>query len=1125
MLLFAFGLKGWAMGRSAYQAELTLQEMTKMAAKDLTPALTDFLSSVNSKLKHGIGQAEEQLRAPFEALMHEVADFYEMPIDLVGEVSLGSVRPDYAVAPKSGGPSFGLVELKAPGVGVDSKKFTGRNLRQWERLSDLPNVLYFDGQELAVYQSGVLTFGPETICNDISAGLGVTEEGLAVFHAGMHHFLRWQPTAPRSAKALADLSARLCRLLRDTTLEALEHPDLETPTGLANLAEDWRHLLFPDATNEAFADSYAQTVTFGLLLARAQGIDFEGTSLRAIAELLGKSYSLIGRALEVVATTDRVGDGAIDALHRTLSAVDWSDLTDDNEEQAWVYFYEHFLESYDPQLRKDSGSYYTPPEVVRSMTRLVEELLKSKFDLSLGFASSEVHVLDPAMGTGTFLLEVVDRASTSITEKQGDAVAKALESLATRLIGFEKMTGPYAVAHLRLFAAFKRAGLEISDEALCVYVADTLDSPNNKRNRLGDFYAPIAKSAEEANNVKNKVDVMVVLGNPPYKDKAAGHGGWIESGEPEAGQRALLDDFMPPEEWGAGTHSRHLYNLNVYFWRWAIWKAFEANPEADDGVVAFITTAAFLDGPGFQKMRSHLRSVADEIHVIRLSPEGHRPPVATRVFPGVQQPLAITIASRSRGASLQQPADVYVRTVEPGDRAAKFAELETVSISDAGWRSAPSDWRDPFDSVTSTWSDLVSVKDIFPWTGTGIMAGRTWVFAPSTETLKARWKRLLMAKTDSPERAALFKEHERDRNLRTVLKTGLPGQEHHRGSIGKTTGPIPAQVPVGFRSFDRQYVIADKRLLNQPNPSLWQTASTDQVYLTYSHNNPNKSGPGIVATNAIPEVDHYHGRGGRVAPFWKDRAATQPNLTTGLADQLSAHLGIPIQPLDILHYVIGVTAHPAYTRTFQSDLTHGGPRIPFTTDPDLFREAVTLGKTALEITTRPKVGNYEARVTNAIPHTDSGMPDQIDWADEQLHIGDGRIGPVSEAVWNYDVNGMSVIRSWFGYRRKHPSGNKSSDLDNISTTSWTAQYTTDLLELIATLDSLVALEDSQARVLAQIVQSTLVTQADLEDAQVLPPGAADRKKPSANDGGPLFPVVDDDSDPGTDSNVPDEDAA
>jgi hypothetical protein len=198
-------------------------------------------------------------------------------------------------------------------------------------------------------------------------------------------FLRWEPIAPTSAARLAEMSARLCRLLRDEVAEQLGLG----ATALTGLATDWRKLLFPEATDEQFADGYAQAVTFGLLMARAQGISL-ADGLDRVAKALAKTNTVIGGAFRVLtdeAESQEALTTSLSTLTRVLEKVDWKKISK-GDPDAWLYFYEHFLEAYDNTLRKRTGSYYTPPGVVSAMARLVDEALRDpdRFGIAEGLA-------------------------------------------------------------------------------------------------------------------------------------------------------------------------------------------------------------------------------------------------------------------------------------------------------------------------------------------------------------------------------------------------------------------------------------------------------------------------------------------------------------------------------------------------------------------------------------------------------------------------------------------------------------------------------------------------------------------------------------------------------------------
>ena len=292
---------------------------------------------------------------------------------------------------------------------------------------------------------------------------------------------------------MAHTTARLCRLLRDEVTEQL---GLKSQA-LTDLAVDWRKLLFPDATDERFADGYAQAVTFGMLMARAKGIALSD-GLHRVAEELTRSSTLIGAALRLLtdnAENQETLETALGTLMRVLDAVDWR-MVSKGEPEAWLYFYEEFLDVYDKKLRKETGSYYTPPEVVGAMVSLVDEALRSKrFGLHAGLASSSVTLADPAVGTGTFLLGVLRRIAQTVEADEGPgAVASAIQAALSRLIGFEIQLGPFAVAQLRILAEVVDLTQSASDAPLRLFVTNTLGDPYENEDYFPSMVAALGIS-------------------------------------------------------------------------------------------------------------------------------------------------------------------------------------------------------------------------------------------------------------------------------------------------------------------------------------------------------------------------------------------------------------------------------------------------------------------------------------------------------------------------------------------------------------------------------------------------------------------------------------------------------
>ena len=906
------------------------------------------------------GAPEDNIRAPLEELITALAIAAgQQPgwVTLVGESTLSALgtRPDYAVTVRSA--LTGFIELKAPGKGSDPRKFTDpHDKRQWQKLKSLPNLLYSDGQSFSLWQNGALVGQIIHLSGDLdTAGAKLTAPQTLV--TLLTDFLSWSPIPPDSPRKLAEVSARLCRLLRDEVLEELENGT----QSLTDLATEWRGLLFPQADDAQFADGYAQAVTFGLLMARAQDIPLDkGIAHAALA--LRDTNTLIGTALRLLTDdplTQKALSTATSTLTRVLHEVHWPTLSK-GKPDAWLYFYEDFLEVYDNALRKKTGSYYTPPEVVQAMVRLTDEALRDPalFGRHEGLAAKDVTIADPATGTGTFLLGVLRKIAETVADDQGaGAVGPALGAAAHRLIGFELQFGPFAVAQLRLMAEMRAlmgaaatgtgAGGNLPQPRL--YVTDTLGDPYAEQTRFSTMLAPIGNSRKEANAIKRDEPITVVIGNPPYKVDAAGQGGWVEKGSP--GRPSPMDLWAPLPEWGLGAHAKHLKNLYVFFWRWAAWKVFgsghaEATGEPEvhrPGIVCFITASGFLNGPGFQQMRADLRKSCSDIWVIDASPEGFQPAVNSRIFQGVMQEVCIVLALRRPDAKVGELARIRYRALPESHREDKFLALADLTLNEDGWQDGEASLRGPFLPGRGVgWDDQVALSDLFEWYTPGVMSCRTWVIAPDAISLSRRWEELKAAR-DKETRANLF-HADRDRTIDRLVKVDL-GEIKTRGlSVEADKGPVVAPLRYGYRSFDRQWIIPDHRLLSQGRPAMWAANSKHQIYLTALDAHAPGDGPAVTFTELINDKHHYMGSfGGRTFPLWRDSSAATSNVRTALLTHLTTSYGKAVTAPDVMAYVAALLAHPAFTARFKEDLIRPGLRVPVTADATLFDRAVALG--------------------------------------------------------------------------------------------------------------------------------------------------------------------------------------
>jgi hypothetical protein len=277
----------------------------------------------------------------------------------------------------------------------------------------------------------------------------------------------------------------------------------------------------------------------------------------------------------------------------------------------------------------------------------------------------------------------------------------------------------------------------------------------------------------------------------------------------------------------------------------------------------------------------------------------------------------------------------------------------------------------------------------------------------------------------------------------------------------------------------------------------------------------------------VPDLHHYNGRGGRVFPLWRDRAAGEPNLPPKLLGFLEKKYKTAVSAEDLMAYIAAVAAHPGYTARFQDDLAQPGLRIPLTASGKLFAKAVELGRTIIWLHTfgercvdpkngrpgkPPRLPQEKAPripAAGAIPQGPESMPEEIgyDAGKKRLLVGGGYVENVSPEIWGYDVSGKQVLSQWFSYRKRNrekpPMGDKRppSELCKIQPESWLAEYTTELLNVLHVLGRLVELEGLQQDLLAKICSGPTITSEELKANEALTVPAAWRKKLAADSTG------------------------
>ena len=1121
---------------------------------DFNSLIAEFGRQVRENLRVGDGEPEAQLTNPVATLLQDFGALHSMKVVTVRETSLktaggglvseGLVRPDYAIMVD--GVLTGYVELKAPGKNIDPASFTKKSheYKQWQRLRNLPNLLYTNGTEWRLYRYGepVLTStGYEAVhMHGSFSGHGTLSapDALATFFL---NFLRWVPAPITSADQLVETLAPLAALLREEMLLGLSaqektykaeqakakkkgEEDFVIPPPLVGLRKDWRDTLAPSTSNEEFADSFAQTVVFSLVVALSEGHDLSLETFSTMAGRLRSQHGLLGNALGLL--TEHLDEesslyNALAVIVRVMGAASWADISG-GKSDVYLHLYEHFLKVYNPEQRKKTGSYYTPVEVVDQMVRLVDDALRTYLGKEHGLASEGVSVIDPAMGTGTYPLSVMHQVAK--TESLAPAArTRALNRLAKNLYGFELQSGPFSVAELRLNQTLKEMGGDVPEDGLNLYVADTLSDPYAKQKPVnGNTLRLLSQLSNKATRVKREVPIQVCIGNPPYKDKAEGMGGWVESGfrSPDVAS-PILDDFRAP---GMGKYEYVLKNLYVYFWRWAFWKVFEDSFRALEGqsdsaqragVVCFITADGYLHGPGFAGMREYIRRSSSRGWIINVTPEGKRPPAKNAVF-AIETPVSIALFLREENTDEETPADIRYVALH-GTFAEKMQALATLDLDGAGFEPVRSGWGDKFaPEAGGDWDSYPALPDFYASYFPGVKPNKTWVYAPSESVLQERWAELIEG-NDLEVRAERFKET--SSTGIAVGKKPLPGNDTFQGSLESLNDQItreiipdaPNIVPVGYRSFDRQYILADSRLLHRASPDLWEHRVPGQIFIVEQHAHYPKAGPGLYFSALIPDMHAFNNRGGRAHPALT--IGGTPNLTESASQMLRERFG-DNAPGDLVYYLAALTGHPGYVRTFDEPLQQAGIRVPLTADPALWERAVQLGKQVVWLHTYGERGEplpgmkylhqlpEGADYALPTPTVDMGKtmpekkpsfsPDTVTGSlseEENISVtgtvsfGRARCENVEKRVFDYTIGGNQVLGLWAKYRLKKPVVRRSSSLNDIVQREWPEAWSEEYERLLYTLTHLVHLEPAQEKLLDEVLAGEQIFREEFVDTE------------------------------------------
>jgi hypothetical protein len=516
-------------------------------------------------------------------------------------------------------------------------------------------------------------------------------------------------------------------------------------------------------------------------------------------------------------------------------------------------------------------------------------------------------------------------------------------------------------------------------------------------------------------------------------------------------------------------------------------------PPKKPGIVAFITSSAWLKGPGFEEMRRWIRD-GNDVWVVDLNGNQiNRSNEDENVFSQIQTAVTICIVAR---AGSNQAGTIHFKSLI-GSRESKFEWLNNATLFDDGWSALEGDPRNSItEEKSSEWQGFLRLSEIMPFHSYGVKQNRTWVNDASREILIERWKRLSNARVESREKLMKATDTRSIDSLGSDLFTG-----EKLGPINNRINSEPVSIiRCSFRTLDRQYLIADSRVIDRPRPELWDVHSKKQVFFASMEAHPIGVGPAISISGYIPDNDYFKGNSsGWIYPVFRDKRATVWNLLPGLIELINNEIDKPIDEAEFFSYLAGVCSFPGFAKKFELDLREGGVRIPITLQHELLSEFAALGTSAIELFTYCERTMNREKVQSTVrvkdgPHLvgnnskPRSMPELVsyDSESEQVHLGDLTFGGVSEDIWNYQVSGMHVIRKWVGYRKAKPSTKWSSPLNDIVSETWPKAWTEEFLDLLHVIFQLRGLESRHEDLLKKVLAAPLLSNTSVIDAGLLP---------------------------------------
>jgi len=985
--------------------------------------MTDSLKAFNTYIRAiekdlALGNATEHThRSALKALIESLSD----GVVATNEPRrIGCGAPDFVVT--RGSTTIGYVEAKDVGRSLDEAE-RSEQLQRYRH--SLTNLILTDYLEFRWYVDGERRFcirlGTPTRDGRIRQDKAGIEAVTWLFDDFLSH--RAEPVG--TPKELAQRMARLAHMIRDLIIAAFERE----PEGgsLHTQFVAFRDNLIPDLSPERFADMYAQTVAYGLFAARCNQPTGRGFTRQNAAYLLPRTNPFLRKLFNHIAgpdLDDRIA-WLVDDLAQLLALTDMEAVLKDfgkrtAKEDPVVHFYETFLAAYDRKLQKSRGVYYTPEPVVSYIVRSVDHLLKTHFGKPQGLADPSVLVLDPAVGTATFLYMVISEIHDAILSQGqmglwNDYVA---EKLLPRLFGFELLMAPYAMAHLKLGLFLKETGYQFEKEQrLGIYLTNTLEEAVKHSETL--FANWITEEANAAAEIKKDKPIMVVLGNPPYSVSSLNRGEWIDT---------LLEDYK------RDLHEKKL-NIDddyIKFIRFAQWRI----EQTGYGILGFITNNSYLDGLTHRRMRDSLLESFPEIYILNLhgsSRRGEKAPENTKdenVF-DIQQGVAIGIFVKEADKSEKRHvcyADMW------GMREKKYQALFESEIDTTDWRelapTAPYFFFVPKDfPFKEEYSQGWSVRKIFTVSQNGLKTDRDKLFFDFDRPALEERMRTFFSKKYGDD----FKQQYR------VFPSSSFDVEARRDQTAFDNKNIKKCL---YRPFDARYLYYDPNLTSRPAYEVMHHMLRQNVALIATRQFGGHRHFILLSTSKLTEISSQAYAPYTLFPIYlypsKQEVASglyrqedrRPNLNPEFIRAFSEKLGLrfiedgkgeleaTFGPEDIFNYAYAVFHSPTYRSRYAEFLKIDFPRLPLTSGVELFKALADKGAelVSLHLMESPVLNSLITRY----PVAGSSEVEKVSYDDNKQRVYINKtqyFEGVAPEVWEFHIGGYQVCQKWLKDRK------------------------------------------------------------------------------------------------------------